>query len=261
MLGQILDTDSADWHGRIGLLTPHFDLVPELEFCAMAPKGVSVHAGRIQFGVSAGATVVGAEAARAIAEPPYVDDATVQLAAAPIDVVVYGFTSSSYLSGAGADAALKERLETRSKGIPVVIPCAAAVSALRQLGTGKLALVSPPWFPVETDKLGAKYFQDQGIEVVYHAPAELEFGELPSGQIDIKPRAVYEWVRAHVPDKAEAVFIGGNGFRAIEAIEALEKALGRPVLTANQVAMWQALEMSGIQISVSGYGQILEEGY
>lgn len=254
------NTDSGDWRGRIGLLTPHFDLVPELEFCAMAPEGVSIHAGRVRFGVSAGATVVGADAARAIAEPPYVDDATEQLAAAPIDVIVFGFTSSSYLSGADADAALKERLEKRSKGIPVVVPCVAAVSALRHLGIDRLALVSPPWFPLETDELGAKYFQNQGVEVVYHAPAEIEFGELPLGQIGINRSDVYEWVRTHVPEKAEAVFIGGNGFRAVETIEALEHDLGRPVLTANQVALWQALNLSEIRDSVSGYGQILKTG-
>jgi maleate cis-trans isomerase len=34
---------------------------------------------------------------------------------------------------------------------------------------------------------------------------------------------------------AEAVFFGGNGFRAIGMIAALEQALGRPVLTGNQV--------------------------
>lgn len=255
------NTDCIDWRGRIGLLTPHFDLVPELEFSAMAPDGVSIHAARVLFGVSAGATVVGADAARAIAEPPFVDDAAEQLATGPIDVMVFGFTSSSYLSGADADIALKERLEIRTSGIPVVIPCAAAVAALRQLGVDRLALVNPPWFPVSTDELGAKYFQNEGIDVVYHAPAEIAFGELPSGQIDVTPSAVYEWVRANVPERAGAVLIGGNGFRAVDAIEDLEKELGRPVLTANQVALWQALNLCDIQLPVSGYGQIFEVAY
>ena len=39
---------------------------------------------------------------------------------------------------------------------------------------------------------------------------------------------------------AEGVFIGGNGFRAIGVIKALEDSLDRPVLTANQVAFWCA---------------------
>jgi maleate isomerase len=47
---------------------------------------------------------------------------------------------------------------------------------------------------------------------------------------------VYEWTSLHVRDDADAGFIGGNGFRAVGAIAALERALGRPVLTSNQDA-------------------------
>jgi CheY-like chemotaxis protein len=46
----------------------------------------------------------------------------------------------------------------------------------------------------------------------------------------VHPGTIYEWTRAHVLKNADAVFIGGNGFRAVGAIEALEKDLGRPVL-------------------------------
>lgn len=35
---------------RIGLLTPHADIVPEAEFSALAPDGISIHATRIPFG-------------------------------------------------------------------------------------------------------------------------------------------------------------------------------------------------------------------
>jgi len=252
--------DCDGWRARIGVLTPHFDLVPEFELCAMAPDGVSIHAGRVQFGVSAGATVVGADAVRAFAEPPYVDDATELLAEAPVDAIIYGFTSSSYLLGADADAALRERLERKSAGVPVVVPCVAAVTALHRFEANRLALINPPWFPEETGVLGAKYFQAQGIDVVYHALAELEFGELPSGQLLIASAPLYEWARTHVPDNADVVYIGGNGFRAIGAISALEAELGRPVLTANQVALWQALHCVGIQVSIPNYGQLLEKG-
>lgn len=55
---------------------------------------------------------------------------------------------------------------------------------------------------------------------------------------------------------AEAVFIGGNGFRAIGTIEALEENLDRPILTANQVAFWQALALSGSREPIMRYGRI-----
>jgi maleate isomerase len=121
-------SDGIGWRARIGLLTPHNDIVPESEFWAMAPEGVSIHVGRVPFGVSAGTTQVGTDAVRAFAAPPAVDEAAAMLSAAPIHVMVYGFTSSSYILGADADTALKDRLEAHTRGIPVVIPCVAAAA-------------------------------------------------------------------------------------------------------------------------------------
>jgi hypothetical protein len=61
---------------------------------------------------------------RAMVDPPAVDDAAELLAMAPLHAIVFGFTSSSYVGGAADDAALKSRLETRIRGIPVVITVA-----------------------------------------------------------------------------------------------------------------------------------------
>lgn len=243
---------------RIGLLTPHADVGPESEFAAMAPDGISIHAMRVPLGAyrpgGAMDRTIANDPVRSFAEPPWVDDGAELLAAAPLHAIVYAFTSSSYVRGAADDAALKSRLETRTRGIPVIIPCAAAVRALAALGARRLALISPPWFSAELDQLGARYFHSQGFEIVHNGPAGL-----PSDQQTIEPKSLYEWVCTHVPPSAEAVFIGGNGFRAIGAIKALEEKLNRPILTANQVAFWQALALSGAHARVVGYGRILEE--
>src|SRR6266481_5804394 len=237
---------------RIGVLTPHADVWPEAEFCAMAPDGISIHAARVHFGAyRLGGTMdptIADDPVRAFADPPLVDDAAELLASAPLHAIVYGFTSSSYVRGAADDARLKERLEKRTRGIPVVITCAAAVTALIALS---LALISPPWFSAEMDQQGVRYFQSQGFEVVHSGPAGL-----PSDQQAIEPSELYEWVRTQTPDSAEAVFIGGNGFRAVGIIKALEENLDRPILTANQVAFWQALAVAGSREAVVGYGRI-----
>ncbi|MGB8931198.1 MAG: hypothetical protein WCC48_08125, partial [Anaeromyxobacteraceae bacterium] len=80
--------------------------------------------------------------------------------------------------------------------------------------------------------------------------------DLPRDPLSIQPAQVYEWVRTHVPDMAEAVFIGGGGLRAIGVIRALEETLKRPVVTANQVVFWHALRTARIDQAISGYGQI-----
>ena len=241
---------------QIGILTPHVDFVPESEFQAMAPDGVSIHSARVLLGVIApGGQIspkIGPDAVRAFAEPPFVDEAISLLSEVPLQVIVYAFTSSSYLLGMAADITMRERLERRAAKIPLVIPAEAAIAALRSLDCKRVALVHPPWFPAELDKLGANYFQQQGFEVVAHAPAEslrTDFGE-------IIPDELYEWTVNHVPATAEAVFMGGNGMRAIGVIAALEQQLGIPVLTANQVALWQALRIAGVDERLVNYGQL-----
>lgn len=247
--------DGWGWRARIGVLTPHADIGPEAEFQAMAPTGVSVHAARVPLAVMApGGTMdptVALQPVRAFADPPQVDAAAELLAAAPLHAIAFAFTSSSYVRGAADDAALRARLEQRTRGIPVIITCAAAVLALRTLGVQRLALVDPPWFSAELTRLGAQYFASQGFEVVLAASATL-----PSGQFLVHPGQLYEWARRQVPRQAEAVFVGGNGLRAIGVIQALEEDLGRPVLTANQVAFWQALQVAGVGAAVTGYGTL-----
>lgn len=238
---------------RIGILMPNYDIGPEVEFAAMAPEGVTIHATRVPSGVMPGAPID--RLARAFAEPPAIDDAAELLAAAPLHAIAYGFFSSSYVLGVEGDRALQARLEKRTRGIPVVIPGLAAVRALRALGVRRLAIVNPPWFSAELTRMGADYFRTQQIEVVYAAPAT----GLPLSQHDQDPGRLYEWVRAAVPTNAEAVLTGGNGFRAVGAIEALEQDLGRPVLTANQVTFWNALRATGVWQPVAHYGRLFAE--
>ena len=226
---------------RIGVLTPDFDPVPESEMWAMAPNGVSIHASRVTWNRDA----------RSFAEPPYVDNAVEQLAGLKPHAIIYGFTSSSYALGAEADGPLRARLEKRANGIQVVLTCPAAVEAFRILAVHRVALIHPPWFSEEVNSKGMDYFRSQGFDVALCAritPART-FTEVP-------PAEVYEWVRTNTPRQAEAVFIGGNGLRAVGAIDALEENLGRPVLTANQVALWEALRAAATISKVTRYGRI-----
>ncbi len=111
-----------------------------------------------------------------------------------------------------------------------------------------------PWFDDELDSLGATYFRGQGFEVVRSGPVDL-----PSDQRQIRPADLFEWVRVRVPETADAVFIGGNGFRSVGAIHALEADLDRPVLSANQALFWDLLRLSGSTAAVDGYGQLFAQ--
>ena len=75
------------------------------------------------------------------------------------------------------------------------------------------------------------------------------------------PADLHAWVSEHVPTDAEAIVIGGNGFRAVGVIAVLEEDLGRPVVTANQALLWAALRAADADSSsVSDYGRLFEHG-
>lgn len=233
---------------RIGVLTPDFDPVPESEMWAMAPHGVSIHASRV--------TRKWNRDPREFAEAPQVDNATEQLVGLKPRAIVYAFTSSSYAIGAEAEGALQARLENRAGGVPVILTSQAATEALRVVGAHRIALIHPPWFSEETNTKGKDYFQNQGFEVVFCARIApyRPFTEVSPGE-------VYEWVKTNVPRQAEAAFIGGNGLRAVGTIQALEGSLGRPVLTANQVVFWKALQDVNATSQPAQYGRIFSKSH
>ncbi len=238
---------------QIGVVTPHVAMGPEVEFPTMAPGRLATRVARVPAEAAAVDVAAGPPtllAARALTAPPLLDDAAATLAAESIDVIGFASASSAYGIGFGDEAALVARLSRRS-GVPVAATCASAVLALRVLEVERVALVDPPWFGEELDALGAAYFRSQGFEVVSSASAGL-----PRDPDRIEPAAVYNWTSRHVPDAAEAVFIAGNGFRAAEAIGALEATIDRPVITANQVLLWALLALAHATFEITGYGQL-----
>ncbi|MEJ3652123.1 maleate cis-trans isomerase [Actinomycetes bacterium KLBMP 9759] len=250
--------DGWDVTWRLGVLTPHADVGPESELRAMAPADVGIHAARVPFGAMGPGGVmdptIPLEPVRAFVEPPGIDDAAALFGAAPLNAIGFGFTSSAYVVGAPDEAAMAERLGARADGIPVVTTCGAAVTALRAFGAERVALVHPPWFDVPLNELGRAYYRAAGFDVVLAASCPL-----PSDQRSIRPEGLHSWTVRTVPDAADAVVIGGNGFRAVGVIHALETQLDRPVLTANQVLLWAMLAAAGAGTGlVARYGRLFD---
>jgi maleate isomerase len=214
----------------------------------MAPDGVSLHASRIFFADLA-----------TYADPPDPEKAADLLARLPLQAIIYAWTVGSYLLGSAGEQDLLRRVEEHSNGIPVLLSAPAATAGFRALGAERIALIHAPFFTDDFDQKGVAYFQERGFEVV-HVSHMLPPAEVPhpnTGAV-ARPAEIYEWARSHVPPSAQAVFLGGNALRAIGVIAALEEDLGRPVLTANQVSLWYALRMAGVEAKVNNYGQLFE---
>jgi len=225
---------------RFGVLTPDFDPVPESELWAMAPRGVSIHTAR-----------VGAKSGAAFVEAPAIDEAVDHLVRLRPRAILLGYTSSSYALGADADARVRARLEDRARGIRMIFPSLAASAALGELGVQRVSLVHPPWWTETANDQARAYWSAAGFEVVQCVRMQplRDFTE-------VAPSEVVDFISARLPREAQAVFIGGNGMRAVGAIKALEARLRKPVISANQIVLYDALRLVGQADRIANYGSI-----
>lgn len=236
----------------VGVLTPHVTAGPEIEIPVMSGGGVTTVVSRISLtaaGSAAEATPL--DNLRRGTLPSALDEAAAAFLEESVDALAYASTSSGYVIGADAEATLVQRLQDEW-ALPVSSSSLAAVHALRAYGIHRVDVVHPPWFDDETSELGATYFRAQGFDAVA-ARADT----LPDDPAQVRPGPVADWVCGHLSARAEAVFLGGNGFHAAEAIDEIERRTGRLVLEANQVLLWSILAGSQSTLDITAYGRLL----
>jgi maleate isomerase len=218
----------------IGVVAP-FDFALDRELWRWVPDHVSLYLTRMPFFT----TPVTVEMATAVSERSVVRRATRDVLTPEPDVVAYACTSGSFVNGI-----LGERLLVRTMtdvGAPAACTTSGAlIEALGLLGIRKLA-ISTPYVDTVTSRL-VSYLAEHGVQTV----SSNGLGLL--GNIWRVPyQQVIDLVRAVDAPDAEALFISCTNLPTYDVIEPLEQALGKPVLTANQVTMWSALRAMGLQ--------------
>ena len=216
----------------IGVVAP-FDFALDRELWRWVPDDVSLYLTRLPFFT----TPVTVEMAVACGDRRAVRRATRDVLTPEPDVVIYACTSGSFVDGAAGEEVLRRTME--DAGAPAARTTSGAlIAALRVLGVSRLAIATPYVEPV-TRRLVA-YLAEHGVSTVSSEGLGL------LGNIwRVTYSEVIEIVRAADNPAAEALFISCTNVPTYDLIEPLEQALGKPVLTANQVTMWAALRAMG----------------
>jgi maleate isomerase len=259
-----LNDDNWGFRARIGIFIVGNEAIPEAEWWAMAPDGVSVHAARVTSGAP------WAKWRDGKTEVDLADDllrGAKQFAAMRLTAAVVGHTSSSVVGGKGWD-------EATAKSLSAVLGAGAkattnGLDTLAALGACKVKrpfLVLPPWFPDDTVKAAVGYYTDHGLApAAFHRfdpgrkwrdlPPQDLVGQGLGFEQEVEP--LYAQIRAACPAEADGILIAGTGFRCVAILDALEQDLKRPVISANQASLWHCLRLSGVQTAVPGYGHLL----
>ncbi|HUN49654.1 MAG TPA: hypothetical protein VMU42_00990 [Candidatus Sulfotelmatobacter sp.] len=235
------------WRARLGFLIPPGNPTVEPEMSAMAPPGVSVHFSRM---VAQGETgSLSGQEERNRSQIAHIGETAALLALAKPDVIMLAHTATSYTLGRQAEGELVRRL-CRQCGVPVETAFAGVVAALKFLGVERVALGTP--YAEEITLKGKALLEEHGFAVVNH-------GRLENVRniYDETPARAYRLGRRIDTPEAEAVFLSGLGMPTISILDALERDLGKPALSAASATMWQALRLAGVGASIAGYGRLL----
>ncbi len=230
---------------RIGLLVPSSNTTMEPEFYRALPSGVTLHVARL--------FLTKIEAASILEMVRDLESQSRNLASADVDVIVLGATAPSLLKGLGYDRELIKIIETTT-GKRATTTSTALIEALRYLGVSRVVLGSA--YDENVNAIAKSFLEASGVEVIgAHGLALVD--NLAVGRLE--DSSAYQLARTIDRPDAEAIVLACTNWKTMDAIERLERELGKPVVSTTQVSLWAALRAIGGIDGVPGYGQLLRD--
>ena len=167
------------------------------------------------------------------------DEGAQRLRRSHASVAVWACTSGSFVFGlAGARRQAAELAE--DFGGPASSTSLAFVAAVEALGARTVAVAASYPEPLARHFLGL--LGEAGIGVA-SADSRGIFTAAQVGRLD--DDEVEELVSGADHPDAEAILVPDTALHTVRMLDRLEAAVGKPVLTANQVSVWEALRLAG----------------
>jgi maleate cis-trans isomerase len=221
-----LAAELTEPRARIGLIIPSVNRMTEPQFNHYAPEGLGVYVARGRVAGQPGKTV--AELTDEIAH------AAGTLADAAPDLIVFHCTHTSMKEGTDGEARIIGLIE-KTTGIKALSTSSLVKDALRALGLKKLVVLSPYMSNANI----ITYLNAAGFEVVKDVALKCKD---PADFEAVTPQRWLELARENDTSEADGIFLSCTNTTQIEAVAAIEDALGKPVVNSNQAVLWGCLK-------------------
>ncbi|MEU2061761.1 decarboxylase [Streptomyces sp. NPDC013455] len=166
------------------------------------------------------------------------------------ETVVWASTSGGFVHG--WDGAQEQvRTLARLAGMPASSTSFAFVHAARELGVRRVAVGAT--YPEDVAVLFAEFLRAGGLEVAgMRSSGIVTAAEAGTwGEEDVLTLA-----RAADVADAQAVLLPDTALHTAAHLSLLEKALSKPVLTANQVSVWEGLRLADRRVNAPSLGAL-----
>ncbi len=237
---------------RIGILAPPGNVAMERELPRYLPPGIVTSHNRL----SRPTPEVTRESL--IAMIASLEQASRDLAMAwpRPEVIIYGCTSGSFVSGPGREDELAARI-TQYTDIPAYTTSSAVIMALKALGARLVYLVTPYIDEVNAHEIA--FLEHRGFKVDACASFDCldtrDIAKIASEQV-----ARLVLAQAATARGSDAVFISCTNLLTMDQIDLLERELGVPVVSSNQCSLWVALRHMGVDANATGPGRLFKLG-
>ena len=171
-----------------------------------------------------------------------------------VAVCLWACTSASFAFGVeGAQRQAQDLVD--ALGVPASSTSLAFLSASKALGLKRVAVAAT--YPEELSNAFRAFMETGGVEVVHMGCLGVWTGD----EVALIERdEVLRFACANDHLDAEAVLIPDTALHTVDFLPELEAAVGKTVLTANQVTMWEALRLTNRLTPQSDLGQLMTVG-
>lgn len=167
-----------------------------------------------------------------------------------VSSVMWSSTSASFVLGWEGARKQAHALED-ALGVPASTTAFAFVDAARVLGIGLVAVVAT--YPDDIARRFEEFLGQGGIAVCRIG----SHGIVSAAEVGTLERdPVLDMVAKNDHPDAEALLVPDTALHTVAWLEELEAAVGKVVLTANQVTFWQALRLAGHLTPQAGLGTL-----
>ncbi|WP_030751020.1 decarboxylase [Streptomyces sp. NRRL S-31] len=166
------------------------------------------------------------------------------------ETVVWASTSGGFTHG-WEGAQEQVRTLARLAGMPASSTSFAFVHAAREIGVRRVAVGAT--YPEDVTGLFADFLRAGGLEVV----GTRSSGPVPAAETGLwGEEDVLTLARAADVAGAEAVLLPDTALHTAAHLTLLEKSLSKPVLTANQVTVWEGLRLADRRVNAPALGTL-----
>lgn len=238
------------WRARLGILVPPGNPTLEAELTTVAVPGVSLHYTRMNASGETGSLTGQEERNRE--QIAGLEGNVELLSMVKPQVVALAHTATSYTLGRADEAALVARIEQRF-GLRFITAFGSIVSGLQHLGLRRIAFGTP--YAMEATLRGKSLLEEHGFAVVSHA-------NLPGVRNIYEETAERAYTLGRMVDHAEAqaLVISGVGMPTLAMIAALERDIGKPVISATSAMIWNALRTADVREGLPNLGTLMAAG-